>query len=164
MPARKRLAAASIAAFGLAFAVVLALGQALPSGSTADPAPSTGAAPTPTTTPTEPPTSEPAPGTTSSETPSETRPSETTSPSGGESSRSYDLSSLLVPGPAGEDDEDLRDLHPVVWRDGDEQVYLCIQVPEGFEIGSDGWEDAVGPIHCRTATRGQSLELELVRS
>ncbi|MEX5716971.1 hypothetical protein [Geodermatophilus maliterrae] len=163
MATSKRLVAAPVVAFGLAFAVVLALGQFLSSPMGGQPRPASGT-PQSSSGPTSPagPTS---PGGSASPTGDEpSRTSAGTDTPATAASRSYDLTSLLVVGPAGEDDEDLAELHPRVWHDGEDQVHLCVQVLEGFEVRGDDWESAVGPIHCRTATRGQSLELVLVPS
>jgi hypothetical protein len=182
--ARKRLAAASVVAFGLAFAVVLALGQALPS-TTADPTPSASDAPTPTTTEAPPettPETTPSEETPSEETPSEETPSEETPlPSESEPSRTppapdtptsagprpVDLGPWLDGEPptaaeVAELDPLLRELDPKVWEEGD-RVHVCVQVPDGWRIVAD-WTATEGPIHCTSATSGEPPELELVRS
>ena len=137
MVTSERLARAPIVAFGLAFAVVLALGQVLsPSPSAGDPAqPPSPAAPSPTS---------PAPD-----------------PSTAAESRTFDLGPVVWGMAA--PDPGLSALRLQVWPGDGDQVHVCLQVPEGWRIDGSGWTRAGGRVHCRSAPSGETLRLVLVQ-
>jgi cytoskeletal protein RodZ len=167
MTTSKRLAAAPLVAFVLAFAVVLALGQFISSSSVSESAPASETAPpsetaqspsetaqSPSETAQSP--SEPAesPAGTGSSSPSSAPETSTSAP------QTFDLGPLLSGTAAG--DPALDALQPQVWREGD-QVHVCLQVPDGWRIDGSDWTPAVGPVHCHSATSGEPLKLVLVR-
>ena len=137
MVTSERLARAPIVAFGLTFAVVLALGQVLsPSPSAGDPAqPPSPAAPSPTS---------PAPD-----------------PSTAAESRTFDLGPVVWGMAA--PDPGLSALRLQVWPGDGDQVHVCLQVPDGWRVSSPGWTPVVGGVHCRSATSDQGLQLTLER-
>jgi hypothetical protein len=138
MVTRQRFAAAPIVALGIAFLVVLAMGQFISSSpSTAEPSPSTSSPPT-------------------------ARAPETAD------SLTFDLGPIVGDAPSPDvepsDDPGFSDLEVQVWRVDADQVHVCLQQPKGWRIRTDGWTPTGGRVFCRDATTGDALRVTLERA
>ncbi|MGD9530650.1 hypothetical protein [Pseudonocardia sp.] len=155
MATSTRLAATPIVAFAIAFVVMLALGQLIPSSSESSPRP----ADSPPPNLAEPWLAEPAPAPPTAPPPeAEDKVVPSPAPAKPGETRETTIGPLVAGTPPRE-----SELRPQVWPgDAPDQVHVCVQVPTEWQIKDQDWRPAGGRVYCRDAASGESLTLTLV--